>query len=81
MVGWLLLGARAFVDLARPQMLSEAWGQQEMIDSNAAVVFKGVSKIVPEGKVTTLPRMQETKRIGITKIDESAIAGARFWLK
>src|SRR5215469_7652834 len=71
----------SFVYLATVQSLSQSRGQQKMIDSNAAVMLKGFSKVIPECELSALPRVQETKCIDIAEANVGAVALPRLGLK
>lgn len=73
--------SRSSVDLATVQSVSQFRGKQKVIDSNAAIVLKGFSEIIPECKLSALPRVQEAKRIGIAKSDVGPVACPGLRLK
>lgn len=67
------LRSRAPVDYAALQTFGELGRKQKMIDANAAIVFERLAKIIPKRELTSLARMQGTKRIGIAEIEKRSI--------
>src|ERR1700677_3731233 len=81
MVGGLWLGPRSAINLAPLQPFGHLRGQQEMVDTNATIMFKRLSPIIPEGELAALVRMQRTERVRIAKSEQRPVACPRFRLK
>ena len=80
MIGRLRLSPRPLIDLARFDEWPKRRGHKKVVDSDAAVVLKGLSEIVPKGELVGLC-MQRPKGIGIAHIQHGAVKRTRFWLK
>src|ERR1700691_2320687 len=73
-IGRPWLGSRSAIDLAALQAIGQLWREQEMVNTNAAIVLEGLAEVIPERELTTLVRMQRTERVGIAEIEQRAIS-------
>src|ERR1700722_16982909 len=80
-IGGSLLGPRTAIDLAALQTICQLWRQQEMVDTNAAVVLERLPEIIPESELSGLVRMERPKRVGIAELEQSAISCPRLRLE
>ena len=50
-IGRPWLGSRPAIDLAALQTIGQLWRQEEMVDTNAAIVLERLPEIIPEGEL------------------------------
>ena len=81
MVGRLRLGPRPAINLAALQALGQLRRQQEMVDTDAAIMFKRLSPIIPESELAALVRMQRPERVRIAETEQRPVACPRLRLK
>ena len=55
MVRGFLQSSRSLIDLATLQSFGQSRREQKMVNSNAAVVLKGLSEVIPKCKLAALP--------------------------
>jgi hypothetical protein len=80
-IGRLWLRSWSLINLTGLQTVNELRRQEEMIDAYSPVVFERLTEIIPERELTRFSRMQTTERVGVSKLQQSAIACSRLRLE
>src|SRR5580704_7381885 len=80
-IGRPWLGSRPAIDLAALQALGEFWRQQEMVDTDAAIVLEGLSEVIPERELAAFVRVQRPERVGIAETEQRTISRPRLGLE
>lgn len=76
-----VLASWFLIDLAALQPLREPRTQQEVIDSDSAIVFKSSTEIIPEGELACLAGMQRPERVRVAKRKQRTVTCTGLGLK